>query len=424
MARADQAMLGVTSYRFLLPSGVSKTFLRVSVSTSESLSLASSGPGPAVEMALVTPYCLFFGPSMVAARVKPGGGWPLGGACGEQRKSQAHLARRDGACRVGGDCREQRLRQYKERIQRFHMATRPWAVQTAVGGRAAGGKHGSRQDARATHGRYGQRFTRHPTPPALSPALPPATHNMASRLPTSPRNLSRKSVLALLPPTSMLGAIEAVRSVHDKHFKRWPPHIKLIYPFLESPSELLEQGGRETAHLKQHIRTRIERAIRGTAPFEMSLTGDLPGSFRHKSTRRDCTVCLGPTTQSVHNLQAALAAEFIEFVTPPHYSPHLSIGQARGSEEMCTIRTAMEANVRKYRTYPTGGRPRGLDWLVDRVYVLERTSQPAGDEHKTRWWNVTGTVPLGRDQLHCDQAQLPAKNSFNRSSSHLTSSVD
>ena len=52
-------------YLFLLPSGVSNTFLRVSVETSSSLSLASSGFGAASDMALVTPHCFFFWPSML-----------------------------------------------------------------------------------------------------------------------------------------------------------------------------------------------------------------------------------------------------------------------------------------------------------------------------------------------------------------------
>lgn len=40
-------------------------------------------------------------------------------------------------------------------------------------------------------------------------------------------------------PDSLHGAVQDIRRVHDRHFKRWPPHITLAYPF--APHEDLEK---------------------------------------------------------------------------------------------------------------------------------------------------------------------------------------
>ena len=44
--------------------------------------------------------------------------------------------------------------------------------------------------------------------------------------------LSHRSALCVVPHRSAWAQIQDVRCVHDRAFRRWPPHINLLYPFL------------------------------------------------------------------------------------------------------------------------------------------------------------------------------------------------
>lgn len=44
---------------------------------------------------------------------------------------------------------------------------------------------------------------------------------------------SHKSTICLIPPLSVQQAVQRIRCFKDKSFVRWPPHINLLYPFLE-----------------------------------------------------------------------------------------------------------------------------------------------------------------------------------------------
>ncbi|CAG8751048.1 2101_t:CDS:2, partial [Dentiscutata erythropus] len=43
---------------------------------------------------------------------------------------------------------------------------------------------------------------------------------------------SYKSAICIIPPKSQWSNIQSIRQKHDKHYKRWMPHINLIYPFI------------------------------------------------------------------------------------------------------------------------------------------------------------------------------------------------
>ena len=111
-----------------------------------------------------------------------------------------------------------------------------------------------------------------------------------------------------------------MRSVHDKNFKGWPPHINLIYLFLASPLETSDSN----AHiLSQALQTRLEMATSGIQALRVTLNIYPPGIFHH--SKSSMTVWLGTVpADNVTQLQAALQAEFAEcdsdrraFHTPP-----------------------------------------------------------------------------------------------------------
>ncbi|KAF1844184.1 uncharacterized protein K460DRAFT_369052 [Cucurbitaria berberidis CBS 394.84] len=203
-----------------------------------------------------------------------------------------------------------------------------------------------------------------------------------------PAHLSHKSALALLPSSSITAPIEAVRRVHDKHFARWPPHINLLYPFLASPSETIEQGATSTSQLKESIRTRISKVTRNIAPFHVSLSAELPGTFSH--SQRSKTVWLGPSTQSIQQLQADFQAEFSECNADQRpFTPHLSMGQAGSEQGALLLREEIKKSVRELTTVKEE-LPMALDWYVDKVFVIERTG------YKDRF-KIVGTIELGKE---------------------------
>jgi len=42
---------------------------------------------------------------------------------------------------------------------------------------------------------------------------------------------TQKTALVIIPPAETWPPIQAIRRVHDRQYRRWMPHITLIYPF-------------------------------------------------------------------------------------------------------------------------------------------------------------------------------------------------
>ena len=189
--------------------------------------------------------------------------------------------------------------------------------------------------------------------------------NMALKLPA---HLTYKTAIALLPPASITPPIEAVRSVHDKNYRRWPPHINLIYPFLASP---LETSDSNAPRLSQAIQERLEKATSAIRAFQVSLNADPPGTFTHSKTSK--TVWLGPLPdENVKQLQVALQAEFAECDSDQRsFTPHLSIGQARTDQVAEQLSKEINNGIAGFCQLQSGA-PKSLDWFVDKVYVIER----------------------------------------------------
>ena len=198
-----------------------------------------------------------------------------------------------------------------------------------------------------------------------------------------PAHLSHTSALVLLPPSSIAAPIEGVRRAYDRNFERWPAHINLLYPFLSEPSQSSRQGDESRLLLKSDIRARIVRAVKDIQPFQITLNADPPGVFDHLHDNK--TVWLGPTTQNVQQLQAALQMEFSEaYADRRPFTPHLSVGQAKGQVLVDKLKTIIRKRVFEHTLLSKGilehsecssleeAKPIALDWHVDQVCVIER----------------------------------------------------
>ena len=72
------------------------------------------------------------------------------------------------------------------------------------------------------------------------------------------------TAIAVLPPEHLWPRIQSIRQRHDRVFSRWPPHVNLIYPFVEPTERLV---------------TKLSAAIARISLFRLTL--DRPTLFRN-----------------------------------------------------------------------------------------------------------------------------------------------
>jgi len=173
------------------------------------------------------------------------------------------------------------------------------------------------------------------------------------------------SAVCIIPPDDLAGPIQAIRAVHDKHIKRWMPHVNLLYPFVPD-TQFDEAVKRLTAGLAE------------VAPFEVSL--DQFGTFNHG---RSSVLWLQPSAQNkaVHQLQHALEQVYpqcndLSVISDAGFSPHLTVGQI-GSTQIEHTKNKFQANWKP------------ITFMVDHVCLISRSdvNDPFHIRHR---------VPLGK----------------------------
>ena len=131
---------------------------------------------------------------------------------------------------------------------------------------------------------------------------------------------SYKTAVVAIPPDHLWKPIQGLRHQYDRHYRRWMPHITLMYPF--RPASAFEQV---TAPLAQ--------VCRSLEPFEVQFTRfDL---FVHSA--RYATLYLVPEpARALEVLQIALLEivpdcdDVMRFAGG--FTPHLCVGQTRSQE--------------------------------------------------------------------------------------------
>ncbi|UWP79459.1 RNA repair domain-containing protein [Dactylosporangium fulvum] len=129
------------------------------------------------------------------------------------------------------------------------------------------------------------------------------------------------SALVVRPPLHAWAPIQALRSAHDPSYRRWMPHVNLVYGFVpESEFPAAAEAVTEAVAGRTAIRVRLAR-------FR---------TFRHRGST---TVWLEPETEpadALRTLQAALAARFpgcTEQDSRGAFTPHLSVAKLTGPAE-------------------------------------------------------------------------------------------
>ena len=138
------------------------------------------------------------------------------------------------------------------------------------------------------------------------------------------------TAVVLIPPESIHPPIQAIRSVHDRNFVRWMPHITLLYPFAER---------RDFAN----VTDALTEAAQQITPFSIALRRF--DAFKH---RRSCTMFLVPEpTDEIVRLHDTLLKYLPDYDDTARFAggfhPHLSVGQFRHQSldsEQRRLRTA------------------------------------------------------------------------------------
>ena len=133
---------------------------------------------------------------------------------------------------------------------------------------------------------------------------------------------THKSAVVIISPEEIWEPIQKIRRLYDRQCHRWMPHITLIYPF--RPRSELE---RAVAVLSSGI----------TALRAFALRLHRLQYFTHDRDRFTMWLDPGPR-EPIAALQAAFQAQVPDCDDvskfPRGFTPHLSVGQAKGCREL------------------------------------------------------------------------------------------
>ncbi len=144
-------------------------------------------------------------------------------------------------------------------------------------------------------------------------------------------NKTHKTAVVIIPPDGLWLPIQAIRREHDRHIRRWMPHITMIYPF--RPQKEFDT----LAEQFLEVCKRIE-------PFEIKLAEIR--SFHHG--RENHTLWLAPEPEkNLVELQTKLWEVVPDCDDVRKYksgfTPHLSVGQVCGRTNMLRLQGTLQA---------------------------------------------------------------------------------
>lgn len=136
--------------------------------------------------------------------------------------------------------------------------------------------------------------------------------------PTKLSVTSRDTALCIIPPRSQWSKVDQLRSHYDKAYGKWPPHINLVYPFVQVDS---------LPRAAEAVQSAATQQVR--KPFSVCL--DSAGVFQH---RNDNTIYVHDEDDAqLRNLRAAVLGALGQ-QHDGQYRMHMTIGQSEDSELM------------------------------------------------------------------------------------------
>lgn len=167
----------------------------------------------------------------------------------------------------------------------------------------------------------------------LERAVVNSCRSRISSLTTTPKaapvvsSKTHKTAVVAIPPESVWAPIQGLRKQYDRHYRRWMPHITLIYPFRPLPAV-------------ERIIPRLTDVCRGFEPFEIRLNRF--DFFVH--SHKKATLYLVPEPASAIKILHETLLEIVPDCDDAArfaggFTPHLSVGQVRSqkaAQEFCS----------------------------------------------------------------------------------------
>jgi 2'-5' RNA ligase len=160
-----------------------------------------------------------------------------------------------------------------------------------------------------------------------------------------------KTAVVAIPPDYLWGPIQGLRKQYDRHYRRWMPHVTLLYPF--RPVSAFEQ-----------VLPLLAQVCRSFKPFEVQLACfDL---FAH--SHRNATLYLIPkpakALKALHKALLEIVPDCDDVARfAGGFTPHLSVGQVR-RQEAHTLCTGWQATWQP------------LSFTLTDVYLIWRNDPP------------------------------------------------
>lgn len=159
-----------------------------------------------------------------------------------------------------------------------------------------------------------------------------------------------QTALCIIPPEDLWEQIQAIRSMHDKAYPRWMPHINLIYPFVPEANF-------------ENIKKILELALHHKRPFPIQFDQTSLHYFRQRGD--ECTYHLRPKRSTdVIELQQVIQNQLSNLQTKKKpFEAHLTLGQTTAGN----ITKVLDEIQTKWKP---------IEFTVDRVFMISRENQP------------------------------------------------
>ncbi|QGA19806.1 hypothetical protein EYB26_007500 [Talaromyces marneffei] len=176
---------------------------------------------------------------------------------------------------------------------------------------------------------------------------------------------SYDTALCIIPPAHFSQEINRLRALYDKAYEKWPPHINLIYPFVNPET---------WPHVAELVRSVLVKHKTGPFLFEL----DKAGFFTHKRHRTVYSTSSGKCCEEVKLIRRHVLSALGQVDT--HFQPHLTIGQSDAHDE-----SGLEFLISKVNLIPR------VEWQVSEIVILKRertTAFSSTVNHMRVWGNL------------------------------------